>query len=174
MGKNIILIAFLLTLLSCRDSAKVNTEVVTDFDLNQYLGKWYEIYRFDNKFEKDLVGVTAEYSLRKDGKIKVKNSGYKYNLSGQQSIAIGKAKQPDSNYPAKLKVSFFAFFYADYFVLEIDKDYQWAVVGSSSDKYLWILSRTKFLDDNIVAMLKEKLEARGYDISNLMKVNQSD
>jgi len=149
-----------------------NKETVKELDLNKYLGTWYEIARFDHGFEKGLVGVTATYSLRDDGKIKVVNSGFKNTLDGKKSIAIGKAKIPNPKDNAKLKVSFFWFFYGDYFVLDLDKNYQWAIVGSSSDKYLWILSRTPQIDDILYNEILDKLKARGYDISKLIKVEQ--
>ena len=151
----------------------VDNTVVRELDINRYLGTWYEIARFDHRFERGLVGVTANYSMRDDGKIQVINSGYKNRLDGAFSEAIGKAKIPDpENEPAKLKVSFFLFFYGDYFVLELDDDYQWVIIGSSSDKYLWILSRTPQIDEDLYTALLEKLKRRGYDISKLLKVEQ--
>jgi len=151
----------------------VDNTVVRELDINRYLGTWYEIARFDHRFERGLVGVTANYSMRDDGKIQVINSGYKNRLDGAFSEAIGKAKIPDpENEPAKLKVSFFLFFYGDYFVLELDDDYQWVIIGSSSDKYLWILSRTPQIEKDLYTALLEKLKRRGYDISKLLKVEQ--
>jgi len=150
----------------------IDNTVVEDLDINRYLGKWYEIARFDHSFERGLVGVTATYSFRKDGKIKVVNSGFKETLDGKRSSAVGKAKIPDPNIPSKLKVSFFWFFYGDYFVLELEKNYQWAVIGTSSDKYLWILSRTPKMDENIYNDLLDNLTERGYNVNNLIKVEQ--
>jgi len=150
----------------------IDNTVVEDLDINRYLGKWYEIARFDHSFERGLVGVTATYSFRKDGKIKVVNSGFKETLDGKRSSAVGKAKIPDPNIPSKLKVSFFWFFYGDYFVLELEKNYQWAVIGTSSDKYLWILSRTPQMDENIYNDLLDNLTERGYNVNNLIKVEQ--
>lgn len=150
----------------------INKTIVSHLDADKYLGTWYELARYPNRFEKDLVGTTATYSKREDGLIKVVNSGYKNNLNGQLKVAIGKAKIPDIHQPAKLKVSFFWFFYADYLVLELDDDYQWAVVGSSSDKYLWILSRVPHIDPVLKNEILSKIEARGYDISKLYWVEQ--
>lgn len=150
----------------------IDTSTVKQLDLNRYLGTWYEIARFPNSFEKNLVGVTATYSLRDDGKIKVLNQGHKFSLDGKLSQAVGKAKIPDPNEPGKLKVSFFWFFYADYFVLELDKDYQYAMIGNSSPKYFWILSRTPQLDDATYQMLLEKARKRGYNLDKLEKVMQ--
>ncbi|GAB4327422.1 MAG: hypothetical protein Kow00127_20150 [Bacteroidales bacterium] len=150
----------------------INKEVVKELDINRYLGTWYEIARYDHRFERGLVGVTATYSMRSDGKIKVLNRGYKKSLDGELSEATGKAKIPDPKNPAKLKVSFFWIFYGDYYVLELDENYQWAVIGSSSDKYLWILSRTPKLDENLYNSILEKIKDRGYDITQLIQVPQ--
>lgn len=112
---------------SCKTTQNtLDTRTIKKLDLDRYLGKWYEIARFDHSFERGLVGVTATYSYRDDGKIKVLNAGYKNSLEGEYSEAVGKAKQPKpQKEPGKLKVSFFLFFYADYFILELDKNYQW-------------------------------------------------
>ena len=175
MGKNlIILFALLLIISSCNSQDKmIDKSVVKEFDIDRYLGKWYEIARYDHKFERGLVGVTAEYSIKEDGKIKVVNSGFKKSLDGERSEAVGKAKIPNPNEPSKLRVSFFWIFYSDYLVLELDKDYQWAVIGSSSDKYLWILSRKPQLDDEIYNDLLQRLNIRGYDTGKLIKVKQN-
>lgn len=174
MGKNIIFLSVLLLLTgSCKgQNTMIDKTVVNELDIDRYLGKWYEIARYDHKFERGLTGVTASYSYREDGKIKVLNSGFKETLSGERSEAIGKAKIPNINIPSKLKVSFFWFFYGDYYVMELDRNYQWAVIGSSSDKYLWILSRTPQMEDSIYNELLNKITNRGYDITTLIKVEQ--
>ena len=150
----------------------INKTVVKELDIERYLGTWYEIARYDHRFERGLVGVTACYSYREDGKLKVVNSGYKKTLKGERSEAIGKANIPDPNFPSKLKVSFFWFFYGDYFVLELDKNYQWAVIGSSSDNYLWILARTPQIETSLYNELLEKIANRGYDVNKLIRVEQ--
>jgi apolipoprotein D and lipocalin family protein len=151
----------------------IDNTAVKELNLERYLGKWYEIARFPHSFEDGLVGVTATYSMRPDGKIKVINQGYDGSLDGKLKTAVGKAKIPDQTKPANLKVAFFLFFYGDYNVLELDSEnYQWAMIGSSSDKYFWILSRTPQMDDKIYSMLLEKAKARGYDISKIIKVEQ--
>lgn len=153
--------------------AMIDKTVVNELDIQKYLGTWYEIARYNHRFERGLVGVTANYSIREDGKIKVVNSGYKNSFDGKFSRAVGKAKVPDPlNEPAKLKVSFFLFFYGDYYVLELDNDYQWALIGSSSDDYLWILSRKPQMDKELYNQLLGKLQKRGYDVSKLIKVEQ--
>jgi len=151
----------------------IDKTVVKELDLQKYLGTWYELARYNHRFERGLVGVTANYSIREDGKIKVLNSGYKKSLDGRFSQAIGKAIVPDpESEPGKLKVSFFWNFYGDYFVLDLDEDYQWAIVGSSSDKYLWILCRTPQLEPGLYNELLDKIKLRGYEISQLIEVEQ--
>jgi lipocalin len=161
--------------ISCNSQkSMIDKSVVKELNIEKYLGTWYEISRFNHKFERGLVGVTASYSFREDGKIKVINSGFKETLDGERSEAIGKAKIPNPNIPAKLKVSFFWIFYGDYFVLELDKDYQWAIIGSSSDKYLWILSRSPKMDETLYNELLNKLTKRGYNIDKLISVEQRE
>lgn len=151
----------------------IDKTVVKELDLQKYLGTWYELARYNHRFERGLVGVTANYSIREDGKIKVLNSGYKKSLDGKFSQATGKAYRPEpEKEPAKLKVSFFWNFYGDYYVLDLEENYQWAIIGSSSDNYLWILSRTPHMDPDLYNELLEKIKLRGYDISQLIKVEQ--
>jgi lipocalin len=170
----LIIIAAILAV-SCTNEAQmktIDTRTVKNLDLDKYLGTWYEIARFPHTFEKGMVGVTATYSIRKDGKIRVVNQGYKGTLDGKLQTAEGKAKVPDPEDPARLKVSFFLFFYGDYFVLELDEDYQWAMIGSSSPNYFWILSRTPQMDQEVYRMLLENARERGYDLSKLIEVEQ--
>ncbi|WP_171973180.1 lipocalin family protein [Saccharicrinis aurantiacus] len=172
MRLSIIILSFLLLPNnSCKSqNTMIDKSVVKKLDIDKYLGKWYEISRFDHSFERGMEGVTATYSMRDDGKIKVLNAGYKNGLDGKYSSAEGKAYIPNKAEPAKLKVSFFWFFYGDYFVLDLDDDYQWALIGSSSDKYLWILSRTPNINEDTYKMLINKLKLRGYDTNKLIRV----
>ena len=146
--------------------SKVNNEP-TAISLDKYLGKWYEIARFDHSFERDMEKVTAEYKLLPDGHIKVINSGYR---DGKFKETIGKAKT--TNTSGLLRVSFFMNFYSDYRVLMIDKDYNYVLVGSSSPKYLWILSRTPQLDEEILESIIDAAQEKGYDTDNLIFVEQ--
>lgn len=155
-------------------SYTLDTHPVKVFDLNRYLGKWYEIARFDHHFEKDLVGVTAEYSLLPDGKVRVINSGYKDTLDGTYKSIEGKAKIPDPSNPAHLRVSFFMWFYSDYNIMELDKEYRYALIGSDTDKYLWILSRTPQLPNDPLNRLLDQATRRGYDVSKLIWVAQKE
>lgn len=149
----------------------INNKPVPDFDLNRYLGLWYEIVRFDHSFEKGLVGVTATYSYNSDGTVRVENKGYKNTLDGKEKMAIGKAKMVKGA-PGQLKVSFFLWFYADYNVLLIDKNYTYVLIGSKSPEYLWILSRTPKLSDLDYNIIINEAKRRGYDISKLIRVMQ--
>jgi apolipoprotein D and lipocalin family protein len=141
------------------------------FELDEYLGTWYEIARFDHTFERGLEQVTATYSIRPDGKIKVLNQGYK---NGKLKTAEGKAKLASSDTPRRLKVSFFLFFYAPYNILELDDDYTYALIGSETDDYLWILSRRPQMELEKYQMLLKKAENRGYDVSKLIEVKQPE
>jgi len=170
-----LIIACIPLLAACQNEPVSNSGSKTKqkVEIDRYLGRWYEIARFPNRFEKDLIGVTATYSLRDDGKITVINAGYKSSFDGPYKETRGVAKIPDANDPSKLKVSFFLFFYADYYILELDTlKYQYALVGSSSDDYLWILSRSPLMTDENYNMLLEKAKARNYKVGNLIKVEQ--
>jgi len=174
--KNFALIISLLlisTIVSCQTkNNEMDNRTVQNFELEKYLGKWYEIARFPHSFEKGLVGVTATYSIRHDGKIKVVNQGYKNSLHGKLKTAVGKAYTPNLDDPAKLKVSFFLFFYGDYYVMELDPDYNWVLIGSSTDKYLWILSRSTQLDQEVLNQLITNAKNRGYQTDKLIMVPQ--
>ena len=160
---------------SCKGQITMTDKsVVSEFGLEKYLGTWYEIARYNHRFERGLVGVTATYSMRNDGKINVVNAGYRDSLNGKFSQATGKAKIPDPAVPARLKVSFFLFFYGDYYVMELDKNYQWAVVGSRTDKYLWILSRTPELDPSVYSDILNRIKKRGYNTEQLILVPQKN
>jgi len=151
----------------------INSTPSENFELDRYLGTWYEIARFPHSFEKGLVGVTAKYSKMENGKIKVVNSGFRETLTGKFKKAEGKAKFAGPENIGHLKVSFFLFFYADYYILELDtQNYEYALVGSSSSKYLWILARNPRIPEGIYQMLLEKAKERGYQPDNLIKVEQ--
>ena len=146
----------------------IDNSTVKDINLSRFMGKWYEIARYDHRFEKGMTHVTADYSLQPDGKIQVINKGLK---DGIHKEIIGKAKQPDPQQnPGRLKVSFFLWFYSDYYVLELGKEYQYAVIGSSTDKYLWILSRTPKLPQTTLDKILQNLKQRGYDLTRLVMV----
>ena len=148
-----------------------DNSTVKEFDLSRYLGDWYEIARYDHSFERGMDNTMAQYILQDDGKVVVLNTGWE---DGKFKLAEGKAKYPDpSADPGALRVSFFWFFYSDYNVMMVDKDYQISLVGSKAQKYLWILSRTPVADPDLLQMVLDEAERRGYDISKLIWVDQS-
>lgn len=171
----LLIVSAMLILIStgCSSSQKIkNMQLVDEVNLNRFVGKWYEIARFPHSFEKGLVGVTATYKQMDNGKIKVINQGYKDSFDGKLKKAVGKAKLAKSGNPAHLKVSFFWFFYADYLILELGDNYEYALIGSTSDKYLWILSRSPQMDNDTYSMLVQKAKERGYDTGKLSLVPQ--
>lgn len=144
---------------------------VEDFSLESYLGTWYEIARFDFRFEKDLSHVTATYSLNEDGTVKVVNTGYNTKKDKWQE-ALGKACFRGDNTVGALEVSFFGPFYTGYNVLKIDQEYTTALVGGKNFDYLWILSRTPEISEEVKQEYLEYAQALGYDVSNLVWVEQ--
>ena len=138
-------------------------------DIQRLMGRWYEIARYEHRFEKGMTHVSATYTLSGNGKIEVLNEGLK---EGKHKQIKGRAKQPNPQDPGKLKVSFFLWFYSDYYVLYIDPEYRYLLVGSSSDKYLWIMSREKSLAKETLDQLLDKLRVRGYDTDKLLFVAQ--
>lgn len=170
MKKVIVCLLSLLGLGGCAGGpSTVDNSTVKQLDLEKFMGRWYEIARYDHRFERGMSHVTATYSLLGDGRIRVVNEGVK---DGKHKTARGKGKQPDASQPGKLKVAFFLWFYADYYVLDIAPDYSYVLVGSSSDKYLWIMSRTPSLPRPVLDSLLAKLRRRGYDTSKLIFVEQ--
>lgn len=151
-----------------KTSANLDIKPVVFLDINRYLGLWYEVARFDNRFEIGLTDVTAVYSLKEDGTINVENSGWN-DKKGIRSKIIGHAKK--TSISGLLRVSFFWKFYSDYRVLMLDNDYQWALVGSRNSNYLWILSRTRDLPELIINDILAEATRRGYDISRLKFFN---
>jgi apolipoprotein D and lipocalin family protein len=144
-------------------------KTVRHVDVTRYMGTWFEIAKFPQRFEKGLVGITATYSLLPNGKVRVINAGYQGDLNGKLRMANGKAWVVDTGTNAKLKVSFFWPFAADYWIIELGKDYEHAVVGDASRKYLWILSRTPQMDGSVYKDLLERSRQKGFDISRLEK-----
>jgi apolipoprotein D and lipocalin family protein len=148
---------------------KNNTlEVVPQVELKRYLGKWYEIAHLPFRFEDDCTDITATYSLSKDGNVSVLNECLK---DGKLKQAKGKAKVVDKNTGAKLKVTFFWPFYGDYWIINLGKDYTYAVVGTPNRKYLWILNRTPQMDDNLFSQLIEFVKSKGFNVTNLIKTS---
>ena len=139
-------------------------------ELSRYLGHWYELARYEQGFQKDCDGVTADYAMRSDGKISVLNKCRKPD--GALKQAEGKAKIVDLATNAKLKVSFFGPFYGDYWVLDHADDYAWAIVGEGSGRYLWILSREANPGQAKLDSLIARAAALGYDTAMLRITKQ--
>ena len=163
-----ILMLMTLCALSCR-AQKVDNSTVASLDPERYLGKWYEIARFDHSFERGLDFATAEYLVTDDcDKIKVINRGVK---NGELKTSEGKARFTDT--PGLLRVSFFGPFYSDYRVMMLSDDYSYVLVGSKSGKYLWILSRTKQLPIGAQSRILDEAVSRGYNVEDLIWVKHS-
>lgn len=132
-------------------------------ELDRYLGRWHELYRYDAAFQKGCEAVTADYALRPDGMITVLNSCRMGSPAGRVKTATGKAKVVDTTTGAKLKVSFFGPFYGDYWVLDRAEDYSWSIVGEPSGRFLWVLHRQADPGPEVRAELRRRVEALGYD-----------
>ncbi len=169
----LLLLAFLglSSMTSSSSSSRVNEVVVEDFDVERYMGRWYEIARYDNFFERGLSHVIADYSRQNNGQIVVVNSGRKRN--GNHSSSRGKARfaSQHRNDCGALEVSFFWNFYSPYNILLLDDDYSYVLVSSGED-YLWILSRTPMLDDVVLSKILAEASIRGFDTSKLLYVEQ--
>jgi apolipoprotein D and lipocalin family protein len=150
----------------------IELKTVEHVDVQRYMGTWFEIAKLPQRFEKGLVGITANYTLLPDGKVSVLNSGYKEDFNGKLKTIKGKAWVVDTATNAKLKVSFFWPFAGNYWIIELGKDYEYAVVGDESRKYLWILSRTSQMDEAVYNELLKRVQDRGFDVSKLEKVPQ--
>ena len=147
---------------------------VQDFDLNKYLGKWHEIARLDHSFERGLIRVTADYSLRDDGGVKVINRGFS-SSKNKWKQAEGKAFFVRGKDEGFLKVSFFGPFYGAYVVFELDKEhYQYAFVCSSNTSYLWLLARTPTVKKELLERFVKRGKELGFKTDELIFVNQDD
>lgn len=155
------------TILSCSPKHYVDNSTVPAFNLQHYMGKWYEIARMDHRFERGMTHCTATYSIKDNGKIKVVNEGIK---DGQPKVSEGKAKTTKT--PGVLRVSFFGPFYSDYRIMMLGEDYSYALVGGDNGNYLWILSRTPHLEQSVIDHIIEEANYRGYETQKLIWVNQ--
>lgn len=156
---------------SCSVKIPKGATAVQNFDAQKYLGKWYEIARFDYRFEKNINNATANYSLNPDGSIKVVNGGFNFKKN-KWDEAIGEARFVGDKTEARLKVSFFKPIWAGYNVIEL-VDYKYALVVGNSTKYMWILSREKTIPEAIKTKFLNKAKNLGFQIENLVWVDQS-
>lgn len=146
----------------------INNSPIKVNNIGKYMGRWYEIARFDHRFEKGQTNTSAFYSQNTDGTIKVANTGWK---NGKLKTSNGKAKL--TNTAGLLRVSFFWPFYSDYRILMLADDYSHALVGGSSDDYLWILARTPQINNSTKKTILKEAERRGYNTSRLIWVDQN-
>jgi apolipoprotein D and lipocalin family protein len=170
MKKNVLFIIAIMMFSSAQ--SQKSPAVVSSVDLNRYKGLWYEIARLPNFFERKLKCTSATYTLREDGRITVLNKGYYLSDPKKSTSSKGVAWIPDKKYPAKLKVQFFWPFSGDYWILYLDKEYRYVLVGDPSAKYLWILAREKQMDDSTYNMLLQKAIDNGYDVKTIIRVEQ--
>lgn len=170
------------SLLGCGEKSKRKSseplESVSYVDLDRYLGLWYEIARFPFSIQEGCFDTTAEYSLLKEGEIKVVNTCLKGSFTGKPDVAKGSAKVIDKETNAKLKVSFNFFMGlfggANYWIIDLDDDYQYAVVSEPEGRYLWILSRTPKMEEKTYEEILDRLKEDGFQIEYLQKTPQSD
>ena len=147
------------------------TSAVSGFELDRYLGTWYEIARLDHRFERGLTNVSANYTLRDDGGVKVLNRGFN-TKTAEWDEAIGKAYFVDAPDVGRLKVSFFGPFYGGYNILELDTaNYEYALVAGPDRTYLWILARSPDLSESLVQSLVEKARDLEFPVDELIYVS---
>lgn len=157
-------IILLLMTISCNRN-KLISKPVQNFDINKYLGTWYEIARTDNKFEKGCTNVSAEYTMRSDNGIQVIN---KCNVDGDSRLATGRGYFTNAKNIGSLKVTFFWPFYGNYNIIYIDKNYQYALVDGGSLDYLWILSKTKTIPQEQKSQMLNIAKENGFNVDNLI------
>lgn len=167
--KNIFLMAFFCT--ACASNNVIHTDrsnptVVDQIDLNKYSGKWYEIGRYPTFFQRNCVQSTAEYQVQPDNSLSVYNVCYKKDKS--TSDIKGTASIVDLAVPAKLKVRFNIFAQGEYWIISLDKNYQWVVVSSSQKKSLFILARTAPMESSLKNNILADLKLRGFDIEKII------
>lgn len=147
-------------------------QTVPNVDLNKYVGKWFEIASFPQRFQKNCHCTTAEYTATDKGYVIVENTCNKGSIDGKQSYIKGKAFVVENTGNAKLKVQFFWPFKGDYWIIDLADDYSYAVVSNPSKKYLWILSRTSKMDAAVYQQIIARLKEKGFDLTNLKMTEQ--
>ena len=163
-----IALSILSTMLSGCLGTPENVTVIEDFELERYLGTWHEIARLDHRFERGMIDVQAQYSLREDGGVRVVNRGFR-EKDGEWSEAVGKAYFIDSPDIGRLKVSFFGPFYGAYNIVDLEQEsYSYAMVTGPNTGYLWILARDPHLDQAIVDRLVTKAESLDFPVNELI------
>ena len=169
-----LLVAFVLFFLIGCIGLPDGVKPVNNFQLERYLGRWYEIARLDHSFEREMNSVSATYSMREDGGIRVLNRGFKNDIE-QWSEAEGKAYFVEGPDTGHLKVSFFGPFYGSYVIFEVDsQSYQYAFVSGMNTDYLWLLSRTPQVSDELLDIFKDTAKSYGFNIKNLIMVEHPE
>ncbi|HEX9136694.1 MAG TPA: lipocalin family protein [Nitrospirota bacterium] len=171
MKWGLLLVTMLLAACTTNGRQSTPLEVVPAVDLSRYIGKWYEIASFPQRFQKDCTDSRAEYRIRPDGVVEVLNSCLR---DGKIDSVKGRAWVVDKKTNAKLKVSFFWPFRGDYWIIDLGKDYEYAVVSAPSMNYLWVLSRTPQMDEQRYQQIVGRLKDRGFDIARLNRTQQGN
>jgi apolipoprotein D and lipocalin family protein len=153
-------------------SSKPDMPVERSIDIQRYMGRWYEIAKLPNSFEKGLTCVTATYSLKENGDIKVVNAGRKVEDTTITKSATGTAWVPDPSEPTKLKVRFFWPFAGNYWILALDQNYRYVMIGEPSREYLWIMCRERSLPQQTMDSLVLRAQSLGYDTTKIEKTGQ--
>lgn len=175
LGGALLLLSSLLTGCAATTTERLGLPPLTtvaSVDLQRYQGLWYEIASYPQWFQEGCTGTTATYHLNEAGQVDVRNRCFLETLDGELDEAEGSARVTDPVTRAKLEVTFFWPFYGDYWIIDLDADYAYAVVGHPSRDYLWILSRTPTLDDEVYAGILRRVEAAGYPLGRLHKTPQ--
>ena len=144
-------------------------QTVPSVDLSRYLGTWYEIARYPNRFQRDCYRSTATYSLRDDGDIRVVNACRRDGPDGEEKLVEGRAWVVDKATNAKLRVRFFWPFWGSYWIIDLGQDYEYVVVGHPGRNYLWVLSRTPTMEDQVFQGIADRLRRNGYDPARLIR-----
>lgn len=166
-----LLILFVASLFAC-SSKEQPLETVANVDLKRYAGKWYEIASYPQRFQKGCTCTTAEYTPTNEGYIIVENACNKDSVNGEKSGIKGKAFIVENTGNAKLEVQFFWPFKGKYWIIDLDSNYTYAVVGHPNREYLWILSRTPQMEEKTYQEILERVKAKGFDLGMLQKTVQ--
>ncbi len=167
--KILILVSLMLSFLfhSCKTSSTIRP--VKEVDINKYAGLWYEIANYPNSFQKNCYATTATYTMHPKGYVTVENRCKKNSLTGEDGYIKGKAFPTKNSNNSKLKVQFFWPFRAHYWIIDLDPNYEWAVVSEPKMKYLWILARKPQMDSDLYKNILENLKVKGFDLSKIVK-----
>jgi len=145
---------------------------VAHVDLRRYMGTWYEIARLPNRYQRGCTASTATYALRSDGLVSMTDRCRLDSLTGPERVITARARVADTTTNAKLEVQFIWPIWGKYWVMDLDADYRWAVVGHPLRKYLWVLSRTPAMDPAVYAGIVRRIAAQGYDTTMIVRTPQ--